>query len=209
MNPDNLRVVGGGTWSSTWTELPHRLRSVVRDITTEALGWLYDDDPELEPYVDLLTVDEWRRLRDAGIVHCLDVPKPCRPGWMLIQFGTTDVRYLPPDVARADLHQAGLDTMSWAAWSLEVGCTRNALDDLAYACNALPDNPLPVLAVLALRRDLTDDQRWLHETLLGDATTCNVRQRLREALLDDFAPLARVVIADPALQARFELRGIE
>ena len=211
--------VVGATLVAQAGELPLRLRPILRSRHDDArYALLVDDgDGELDgPVAPEETAwslqpedaDFIRAGAEQGRFHLFPLPlSKARAGHWLVQLEPRVLpAYLPAEQAHRRLQEEGERALRAGAEALASGAHQDAIIRAAYASRALPHDPLPRLALLALSRPrLTDSQLWLKARPLRAFATEKIQERFAQAKGDQaLAALIRCIISDP-LADEYEL----
>lgn len=193
MNFDDWLLVGG---TSPLPVFPVRLRPVVRSVSKPCrYGLLYEDSYEcFEECVD--EIESFADVDDGNFVP-VD-PRPLKPAHVLVWFGAGfKPEYMPSCELRQRLEDASAQYLDAAVEWLKVD-REMALDRIASACRAAPNDPFPLLARVAFSRALRgdDDYLWLISQSFKQWSPQEVRASF-EAAPGKLKPLCDLIVADP------------
>lgn len=198
-------IVVGATLPGRPEGVPLRLRPILKHNDSGELFYLYDEE-EPTQIVPLIREDltvEVEAGRAIEFIH----PEAAKPGYQLIQLHAhQQPLYRPAEEARDILEQAGTDEIRKVEESLACNDREAARRSANYAANALHDDPLPHLALVALLRGrLDEDDLWLYESVLDHFDLRVIKERWGSARATGLMNVALLISNDPDLERRFEL----
>lgn len=198
---EDLDVIGGRLHGRTRGELPRRLRPVARDRRTGTMYLIWD---EMEPpSLGVWSVEKWVSDCEAGDAIEV-VPRQVRQGyWLMHLHPGEQPDYDSPDFLKQRIAEEGKKAIERVEDEFSRNHGETAREWASYAANALPDDPLPCLLLVALwRGDLDDGGMWLYQRELGRFKDVEVGARWRE-IQKTGSCLARLLGRDKVLHERY------
>ncbi len=203
--------VVGATMVAQDDELPLWLRPILRRRDDPRDYWLVQEALEGERGETLLSEDEdyIEEMFAEGRFLRFSSSWPAQPGYWLVQLRPSELPiYLPAETAKRRIVEEGRRHLWLAAQAARDEERAAARRYLGYASRALRDNPLPLLALIALWRvDVSDNQLAFWTRPLAEFTDSDVRSSMN--LSGDEArrlrPLMGLIRADPIAE-KYRLR---
>lgn len=154
---EDLDVVGT---TSGIEDLPKRLCPVYRERGGEGLYYFtVAEDGLARPMLSLEPRECFEAMVASGEALCFDTPIPARAGFLLMQIERgAPPEYVPADGIAERLFRACREALERASRALSEGKREEAESFIWYARRADSDDPLPLLALMALLRDDLDPE---------------------------------------------------